>query len=126
MVHEFEELALDGHNYPTWTLDVKIRLAFHMILPALSPPAEREVTFLDTYKYQTLFIIRNHLHHDLESEYVMEKESHSLWVALKGHYEHQKVILLLEANHEWIQIRLQDFKSIEDYNYALHKVCAKL
>jgi hypothetical protein len=69
-------------------------------------PCEREATFLDTYKYQTLYIIRNHLHLDLKSEYVMEEESHSLWVALKGRYEQQKTILLLEANHEWTQIRL--------------------
>jgi hypothetical protein len=33
---------------------------------------------------------------------------------------------LPEANHEWTQIRLQNFKSIEDYNHVIHKVCAKL
>jgi hypothetical protein len=33
---------------------------------------------------------------------------------------------LPEANHEWTRIHLQDFKSIEDYNHAIHKVCAKL
>jgi hypothetical protein len=33
---------------------------------------------------------------------------------------------LSEANHEWTQIHLQDFKSIEHYNHAIHKVCAKL
>jgi hypothetical protein len=48
---------------------------------------EREATFLDTYKYQALYIIRNHLHPDLKLEYVMEEEAHSLWVALKGRYE---------------------------------------
>jgi hypothetical protein len=57
MAREFEELVLDGHNYPTWALDVKINLAFHEILPALTPPTEREAAFLDTYKYQALFII---------------------------------------------------------------------
>jgi hypothetical protein len=57
MAREFEELALDGHNNPTWALDVKISLAFCGILPALSPPVEREEVFLDTYKYQALFII---------------------------------------------------------------------
>jgi hypothetical protein len=56
----------------------------------------------------------------------MEEVSHSLWVALKGHYEQQKAILLPEANHEWTQIHLPDFKSIEDYNHVIHKVCAKL
>jgi hypothetical protein len=114
MAREFDKLALDGRNYPTWSLYVKISLAFYGIMTALTPPVERDATFLDTYKYQALYIIRNHLHPDLKSEYVMDEESHSLWVALKGHYEQQKTILLLEANHEWTQIRLQDFKSIED------------
>jgi hypothetical protein len=54
------------------------------------------------------------------SEYVMEKEPHYLRVALQGRYKQQKVILLLEANHEWTQIHLQDFKSIEDYNHVIH------
>jgi hypothetical protein len=87
MAHEFKELVLDGHNYPTWTLDIKISLAFRGILHALSPPKDREVAFLDTYKYQALFIIRNHLHPDLKSEYMMEEEPHSLWVALQDRYE---------------------------------------
>jgi hypothetical protein len=26
MTREFEELDLDGHNYPTWAMDVKISL----------------------------------------------------------------------------------------------------
>jgi hypothetical protein len=37
MAREFEELTLDRHNYLTLALDVKISLAFHGILPALSP-----------------------------------------------------------------------------------------
>jgi hypothetical protein len=42
MAHEFDELALDGRNYPTWALNVKISLAFHGIMATLTPPAERE------------------------------------------------------------------------------------
>jgi hypothetical protein len=87
MACEFEKLVLGGHNYPTWALDVKISLAFRGILPAMSPLADRDAAFLDTYKYQVLFIIRNHIHPDLKSEYVMEDEPHSLWVALHGRYE---------------------------------------
>jgi hypothetical protein len=62
----------------------------------------------------------------LKSEYVMEEKTHSLWVTLQGRYEQQKTFLLPEANHKWTQIHLQDFKSIEDYNHAIHKVHAKL
>jgi hypothetical protein len=80
MAHEFDELALDGHNYPTWALNVKISLAFHGIMATLTPSAEREreATFLNTYKYQALYIIRNHLHPDLKSKYVIDEEPHSL------------------------------------------------
>jgi hypothetical protein len=42
MAREFKELALDGHNYPTWALDIKINLASKNILSALLPP-EREI-----------------------------------------------------------------------------------
>jgi hypothetical protein len=42
MAHEFDESALDGHNYPTCALDVKITLPFREIMTALTPPAERE------------------------------------------------------------------------------------
>jgi hypothetical protein len=84
MAREFEKLDLDGHNYPTFALNVKISLAFWGILPALSPPMDREEAFSDTYKYQALFIIQNHLHPNLKSEYVMEEESHSLKVHYKA------------------------------------------
>jgi hypothetical protein len=35
-------------------------------------------------------------------------------------------MILPEANHDWIHLRLQDYKSIEDYNHVVHKICAKL
>jgi hypothetical protein len=42
MAHEFEELVLDGHNYPTFAMDVKIRLAFRGIYEAIIPPADKQ------------------------------------------------------------------------------------
>jgi hypothetical protein len=73
MAHKFEELVLDEHNYPTWALDIKISLAFYEIMDAHTPPVERDAAFLNTFKYHALYIIRNHLHLDLKSEYVMEQ-----------------------------------------------------
>jgi hypothetical protein len=66
MAHDFEELISDGHNYHTWALDIKISLVFYGILPTLRPLAEREAAFLETFKFQAIFIIRNHLHPRLE------------------------------------------------------------
>jgi hypothetical protein len=30
------------------------------------------------------------------------------------------------ANHEWNHLQLQDFKSLAEYNHALHSICSKL
>jgi hypothetical protein len=126
MTREFVGLALYGHNYPTWAMDVKISLALHGVYEAILPHEERTVALLDPFKYNTLYIIRNHLHVDLKSEYVMEEEPHVLWAALQTRYEQQKAVILPEANHDWTILRLQDFKSIGEYNHAIYKICARL
>jgi hypothetical protein len=42
MFREFEELTLDGHNYPTWALDVKIKLGLSRDTAySFSPRGER-------------------------------------------------------------------------------------
>jgi hypothetical protein len=42
MAHKFEELVLDGHNYPTWAMDVKVSLAFRGMYKTIVSPADRE------------------------------------------------------------------------------------
>jgi hypothetical protein len=87
MTREFEKLALDEHNYPTWVMDVKISLALRGVYEAILSPEERIVPLIDTFKYNALYIIRNHLHIGLKSEYVMEEEPNIIWAALQTRYE---------------------------------------
>jgi hypothetical protein len=47
----------------------------------------REWPLLLRRLYNALYIIRNHIHPDLKSEYVMEEESSMLWIALQTRYE---------------------------------------
>jgi hypothetical protein len=35
-------------------------------------------------------------------------------------------MILPEANHDWIILRLRDFKSIGEYNHVVHKIRATL
>jgi hypothetical protein len=35
-------------------------------------------------------------------------------------------VILPEANHDWTMLRLQDFKSIGEYNHVVYKICVKL
>jgi hypothetical protein len=82
MTHKFKKLVLDGHNYPIWAMDVKVSLAPCEVYESILPPEEMIVPLLDPFKYNALYIIRNHLHIDLKSEYVMEEEPNVLWYAL--------------------------------------------
>ena len=56
----------------------------------------------------------------------MTENPHELWKSLKERYEQQKELIWPEANHEWNHLLLQDFKSVADYNHAVHKICSKL
>ena len=129
-VKEFEEFALDGHNYPTWAMDVKVNLSSRGIAAALvpheNPPQQGVAPLTEQQKYGALYIIRNHIHPDLKSEYLMEESPSNMWQSLKTRYEQQKSVILAEASHEWTHLRLQDFKSIGDYNHEVHKICSKL
>jgi hypothetical protein len=126
MTCEFEELTLDGHNYLTWAMDLKISLALREMYEAIIPPTKRIVSLLEPHKYNALYIMMNHIHSDLKSEYVMEEESSTLWTTLQTRYEQQNVMILREANHDWTILRLQDYKSIGDYNLVIHKIYVKL
>jgi hypothetical protein len=96
---------LDGHNHPTWVMDVKISLTLRGMYEVIIPPVERTVPLLEPFKYNALYIIRNHIHNDLKSRYVMEEEPSTLWVTLQTCYEQQKVVILPEANHDWTMLR---------------------
>ena len=80
----------------------------------------------DEAKYATLHFLRHHLHPDLKNEYMMEENPRTLWVALKERYDQQKAIILPEARREWSLLRLMDFKSVAEYDSAIHKICSKL
>ena len=128
-VKEFEELAHDGHNYPTWAMDVKVSLSSRGVAAALISPEDlpQGVAQLnEQQKYGALYIIRNHIHPDLKSEYLMEESPSNMWQSLKTRYEQQKAVILPEASHEWTHLRLQDFKFVGAYNHAVHKICSKL
>ena len=122
---EFEKLALDGSNYPTWASDIEIALASRGLLATIEP-AQAGVVLQDKQVYTALALLRFYIHKDLKAEYLMTKNPRELWDSLKERYEQQKELIWPEANHEWNHLRLQDFKSVADYNHDVHKICSKL
>jgi len=90
------------------------------------PPEEGVAPLDDQHVYTALYLIRSHIHPDLKAEYLLEENPQNLWNSLKQHYEQQKALVLSMANYEWTQLRLQDFKTVSDYNHVVHKICSKL
>jgi len=122
---EFEKLALNGNNYPTWASDIKIVLASRSLLATIQNP-QTGVVLQDKHTDTALALLRFYIHKDLKSEYLMIENPCELWVALKERYEQQKELIWPEANHEWNHLRLQDFKSMAYYNHAVQRICSKL
>ena len=123
---EFEVLALDGHNFPTWATDINVSLSRCGLYGCLSDSSTSTQALTEKNKYEALYIIRNHIHPDLKSEYRMEENPRALWNNLKQRYEQQKAVVLPEASHEWNYLHLQDFKTVDEYNHAVHRVSQKL
>ena len=83
---EFKVLALDGHNFPTWEMDIKVSLSRCGLYACLSDSETSTKAMTKKNKYKALCIIRNHIHPDLKSEYRMEENPCALWNNLKQHY----------------------------------------
>jgi hypothetical protein len=73
-----------------------------------------------------MIFLRHHLHEKLKTEYLTVKDLLTLWNNLRERYEHQKTVILPKARYDWIHLRLQDFKSVSDYNSTFFKISSQL
>ena len=73
-----------------------------------------------------MIFLRRHLHEALKSEYLTVKNPLELWKNLKDRYDHQKTVILPKARYDWMHLRLQDFKTVSEYNSALFKISSQL
>ncbi|GJR80471.1 hypothetical protein Tco_0151256 [Tanacetum coccineum] len=73
-----------------------------------------------------MIFLRHHLHEALKIEYLKVKDPRMLWDNLKDRYHHQKTMILPRAPYEWVHLRLQDFKSVSEYNSAMFRITSQL
>jgi hypothetical protein len=83
---EFKVLDVDDSNYLTWATDVKIKLdgmsLDHTIVQREASKDER--TKPD--KVRALHCLRHHLHPDMKSKYMMERDPLVLWQSLMDRF----------------------------------------
>ena len=56
----------------------------------------------------------------------MVKDPLIIWKSLTKRYDNQKTVIFPRAGYDWIHLRLQDFKSVGDYNSVLFKISSQL
>ena len=69
---EFDEVALDGSNYPTWASDIKISLASRGLSATIQEPQDG-VVVQDKQIYTDLVLLHFYIHKDLKAGYIMMK-----------------------------------------------------
>ncbi|XP_059277849.1 uncharacterized protein LOC132032049 [Lycium ferocissimum] len=119
---EFVALDIIGSNYLSWVLDAEI----HLEAKGLGDTIIQGNESSSQDKAKAMIFLRHHLYELLKSEYLTVKDPLELWNNLKDRYEHLKLTVLPKARYDWMHLRLQDFKTVTDYNSAIHQVSSVL
>ena len=119
---EFAALDISGKNYLSWILDAEI----HFDAMNLGNTIKEGNVASQQDRVKALIFIRHHIDASLKSEYLTVKDPLILWNNLKERYDHQKTVILPKARYDWLHLRLQDFKSVSDYNSAIFKISSQL
>ncbi|PIN21871.1 hypothetical protein CDL12_05421 [Handroanthus impetiginosus] len=109
---KFEFVPLDnyGKNYLSWVVDAKMHLDATGLENTIVE--KNEATIQNRAK--AMIFLRHHLDESLKIEYLTER------------YDHLKLVVLPKARYDWLHLRLQDFKSISEYNSAMFKLTSQL
>ncbi|PIN00237.1 hypothetical protein CDL12_27260 [Handroanthus impetiginosus] len=81
---------------------------------------ENEASKLD--KAKAMIFLRHNLDEGLKTGYLTIKDPLELWNNLKERYYHQKMMISPKTCYDLMHLRLKDFKSISEYNFALFKI----
>ena len=119
---EFMVLDISGKNYLSWTLDAEM----HLNAMGLGETIKEGNETSNQDRAKAMIFIRHHLDEGLKVEYLTVKDPLDLWQNLKERYDHLKTVILPKARYEWMHLRLQDFKSVSEYNSAMFKISSQL
>ncbi|XP_051137576.1 uncharacterized protein LOC127255868 [Andrographis paniculata] len=75
---------------------------------------------------KAMIFLCHHIDEALKMQYVTLESPLELWERLKERYDHLRLTLLPRARSEWQSLRLQDFKTVQEYNSAMFKITSQL
>ncbi|XP_068312471.1 uncharacterized protein [Pyrus communis] len=119
---DFSALDITGNNYLTWVLNTKI----HLEAKNLRDTIREENISSSQDRAKVMIFIHHHLDEGLKSEYLTVEDPLALWKALRNRYNHQTTVILPMARYKWTHLRIQDFKSVAEYNSALLRITSQM
>lgn len=115
---EFVALDISGKNYLSWVLNAEI----HIQASNLGNTIKKGNTVSQHDRAKAMIFLCHHIHEGMKDEYITVKNPLKLWKALAERYAYQKDVMLPKARFKWSNLRLQDFKTVKEYNLALFKI----
>ncbi|XP_008373282.3 uncharacterized protein [Malus domestica] len=120
---DFVVLDIIGKNYLTWVMDARIHLEAANLL---GETIKEDNSASSQDRAKAMIFIRRHLDEGLKSEYLTIEDPLTFWKALKNRYNHQKMVIFPRARYEWTHLRIQDFKTVAEYNSAIFRITSQL
>ncbi|KAL6586264.1 phosphatidylserine decarboxylase 1 [Orobanche minor] len=121
---EFDILDSEGLEYHRWVSDVEttfIAKDYSATIFGTTGDAPSDKT-----KASALMFLRRHIDPSLRWEYLQLKYPKEMWDALKGRFGNIHNTLLPELTVQWNEIRLLDYKRINDFNKYMLRLKARL
>ena len=119
---KFNILDVSGNNYLSWCLYVELHLQSQGLVETLAESGK----YNEKNKANTLIFIRCHLLDALKTQYLQVRKPFDQWKRLKERYDHTKTVMLPQAQYDWQHLRLQDFKSVSEYNSVFFDIFFRL
>ncbi|KAL6513495.1 hypothetical protein OROGR_020981 [Orobanche gracilis] len=121
---EFDILDSEGLEYHRWVSDVETTFVAKDYSATIFGTTGDEPS--DKTKASALMFLRRHIDPSLRWEYLQLKSPKELWDALKGRFGNIHNTLLPELTVQWNEIRLLDYKRVNDFNKDMLRLKARL
>ncbi|CAH9124298.1 unnamed protein product [Cuscuta epithymum] len=124
---EFDILDSEGLEYHRWVSDIETTfVAKDYSVTLADPESLKDNAPSEKIKAAALMFLRRHIDPSLRWEYLQLKTPKELWDTLKGHFGNIHDTLLPELTVQWNEIRLVDYKKINDFNKDMLRLKARL
>ncbi|XP_004306257.1 PREDICTED: uncharacterized protein LOC101314881 [Fragaria vesca subsp. vesca] len=112
---EFDVLDAHGTEYHRWVSDIEQTFIAKDLTETIFPDPDQEPPSKRT-KSQAFMFLRKHIDPTLRRQHQSKHDPKDLWDALAERFGNIHSTLLLELIVRWDEIRLLDYKKVDDFN----------